>query len=147
VSDVVPFVRKEFSDRVARTIYPAMNRAGLGRQGKRLWYDRRPGSSWVLVEIQISEYTTRTRLGFTVNTAVWPPGTWAAKQRSRLVYAAAPAPFTANAPILARPAQVRPDLWPGNDFVEVTLAGGVRAPGATCSIQIYDRSKIPVARV
>ena len=28
VSDEIPFVRKEFSDQVARTIYPAMKRAG-----------------------------------------------------------------------------------------------------------------------
>jgi hypothetical protein len=118
-------VRKEFSDGVARTIYPAMKRAGLGRQGKRLWYDRRPDTSWVLVEIQMSDHTTRTRLEFTVNTAVWPPGTWAVKQRSHPVYAAEATPATAGAPIFARPDQVRPDLWPHKDFAQVELGGDI----------------------
>ncbi|WP_203915428.1 DUF4304 domain-containing protein, partial [Rhizocola hellebori] len=125
MADEIPFVRKEFSDQVARVIYPALKRAGLGRQGKRLWYDRRDDTSWVLVEIQVSDYTTRTRLEFTVNTAVWPPGTWEIRQRAHPVYAAEPIPFTSSAPVFARPRQVRPDLWPEKDSVEVTLGDGV----------------------
>lgn len=122
VSDEIPFVRKEFSDQVARTIYPAMKRAGLRRQGKRLWYEQRPDSSWVMIEIQVSDHTTRTKLEFTVHTAVWPPGIWAHTQRSHQVWAAAPmpSPYHGSA-ISARPAQVRPDLWPESDFIEVRL--------------------------
>jgi hypothetical protein len=122
VSDEIPFVRKEFSDLVARGIYPSMKRAGLHRKGKRLWYEQRPESSWVLLEIQVSDRTTRTRLQFSVGTAVWPPGTWEYSQQSHPDWAAQEVPFVAhNAPISVRPAQVRPDLWPEKDMAEARL--------------------------
>ncbi len=128
MTDEVPFIRKEFSDLVARRIYPSMKRMGLRRQGKRLWYEQRPDSSWVLVEIQVSDHTTRTTIEYTVNTVVWPPGTWAEMQQRHPVWAAQPMPHaTWGAPIFGRPGAVRPDLWPQQDFVAVSLDDDVAA--------------------
>jgi hypothetical protein len=119
-----------FSDAVARHVYPAMARAGLGRTGKRVWWERRGDGSWVLLEIQISKHTTRTELGFTVNTLVWPPGTWARQQADHPVYAAASVPEAGSAPICLRPHAVAPDRWPWPEFREIDLSADFAAVGA-----------------
>lgn len=116
-----PLIRKRFSDAVARRIYPAMARAGLRRQGKRTWREHRADDSWVVIEIQMSKWTTRTELGFTVNLGVWPPGTWAyCVARTPMWQDTAP-DASATAPIWARPDLVAPALWPWHDFREVDL--------------------------
>lgn len=117
VPDEVPFIRKEFSDAVARHVYPAMKQAGLRRQGKRTFYEQRPDSSWVLLEIMLY-HTTRTETQFSVTTCVWPPGTW---------LDAGTVPFVAlNSPVTARPEQVAAQLWQ-QDFHRVRLGDDLDA--------------------
>ncbi len=115
VSDEIPFIRKEFSDAVARRLYPAMKRAGLRRQGKRTWFEQHPGSSWsswVLLEI-MPHHTTRTTMGFTMGTAVWPPGTWEYCRQGVSAWASEATPYVAfNSPIYTTAHAVAPQLWP-----------------------------------
>lgn len=114
---------------VARRIYPALAKAGLRRQGKRVWWEQPADGAWVLLEMQMSKWTTRQTLGFTINTAVWPTGAYAEYQASVPQWTE-PLPPLSSAPVCLRPRFVAADLWPGGDFREFDLAADLEQVGA-----------------
>lgn len=82
---------------VVAHVAPPLKAAGLRRQGRRTWYEQGAHGGWVLLELQVGRDATRDRLELTLNTVVWPPGTWEHEDGGGL-------PFVAgNAPVFLRP--------------------------------------------
>lgn len=125
-----PFIRRDFSAMVARRIYPAMAQAGLRRQGKRVWWEQHADDAWVLLEMQMSKWTTRRELGFTINTAVWPPGTFSDYQSRVPQWAEPIPPISAGSPIFSRPRTVAAHLWPWDEFREFDISADLDQIGA-----------------
>jgi hypothetical protein len=93
-----------------------------------VWWEQHADGAWVLLEMQVSKWTTRRELGFTVNTAVWPPGTFADYQ-SRVPQWTEPLPPLSAAPISVRPRYVAAQLWPWGDFREFDISADLDQVG------------------
>ena len=96
--------------RVVRTVlHPRLKTDGFTRSGH-TWRRGDPEHGWVFVQLQGNRYNTAARVEVTVNTVVWPAGTW---DVHCAVTGQDPSdrPFVAaNAPVFARPREIAPDL-------------------------------------
>jgi hypothetical protein len=101
---------------VIRTqLHPALRAAGFSRS-QHTWRRGTDDDGWICLQVQGSRHSTSTEVELTVNTFVWPPGTW--PQHCALTGDdVATRPWVAfNAPVCARPREVAPELAPAGDW-------------------------------
>ena len=96
---------------VRALVSPRLRSDGFARSGH-TWRRGDAEQGWVLVQLQGNRYNTADRLEVTVNTAVWPAGTWDV-HCAVAGQDAADRPYVAgDAPVFARPREIAPDLAP-----------------------------------
>ena len=100
---------------VRARLHPRLRSDGFVRSGH-TWRRGDAEQGWLLVQLQGNRDNTAERVEVTVNTVVWPAGTWdtrcAVDGQSQ-----ADRPFVAcNAPVFARPHEVAPDRAPDNEW-------------------------------
>lgn len=135
---------------VSTHVAPPLKAAGLRKSGRRTWYLRDPGGGWVLLELQVDKWATRTELELTVNTVVWPPGTWAwdCQDVPAESYDAAlgQVPHTgANAPFHLRPDDVAAQYGPRDHWWRLDLATDSDALGAELASYLLEAA-LPAGR-
>lgn len=101
---------------VVRTLLsPRLRSDGFAQSGH-TWRRGNAEQGWVLVQLQGDRHNTADRVAVTVNTVVWPAGSWDAHCA---VAGRDPTdrPFVAaDAPVFARPLEVAPDRAPENSW-------------------------------
>jgi hypothetical protein len=97
-------------DAIDSELRPALKAEGFRRRGD-VWTEGDAETGWLLVNVQRSQYNTREKAKFTINTSVWPPGT--AEISSEVLGQDWPPAPTGQAPFHARPGEVAPDLYGG----------------------------------
>ena len=116
-------------DLLSRRLGPVLREQGLRRQGKRTWWQGDADAGWVLLDVQSSKWNTAEQVQLTVNTTVWPAGTWEAHV---LVLGdhGEERPFAAaNAPFHARPDAVAPTAWSSDHWWELERTTDLAALG------------------
>ncbi len=101
---------------VIRTqLHPRLKAAGFSRS-QHTWRRGTDDDGWVCLQVQGSRHSSSAEIELTVNTVVWPPGTW--PQHCALTGDDVTArPWVAfNAPVCARPREVAPELAPAGDW-------------------------------
>jgi hypothetical protein len=116
-------------DLLTRRLAPVLRAERLRREGRRTWWQGEADAGWVLLDVQGSKFNTREQVELTVNTTVWPPGTWEVRGLV-LGEAIEGRPFAAaNAPFYARPQEVRPDRWQVDRWWQLGREADVSALG------------------
>jgi hypothetical protein len=97
-------------------LHPALRELGFRRRG-RTWWRGEPATGWVLLALARWRYNDASRVQFSIETVVWPVGTWetegeispSAARRSR-------PEVTQSAPLSGGPRELLPDRYGGRDW-------------------------------
>lgn len=146
-----PRVQDVLGRLVTRYVAPPLEAAGLRRESRRTWYQRRADGGWVLLELEVGRHATRDALELTLDTVVWPPGTWDAVAQE-LGTTPDDVPHTGgNAPFHLRPRALSPrrddrdDWWRldhdtdadalGEDLARTCLERALPTARALCDVE------------
>ena len=115
VADPGASAQQRLAHVVQAWLSPRLRSEGFVKSGH-TWRRGDAEQGWLLVQLQGSRHNTADQVEVTVNTVVWPAGTWdvhcVTNGQDR-----AERPFAAgNAPVFARPHEVAPDRAPDDDW-------------------------------
>lgn len=101
---------------VIRThLHPRLKAAGFSRS-QHTWRRGTNDDGWICLQVQGSRHSTSTEIELTVNTVVWPPGTWVQHCALNGDDVSARPWVAFNAPVCVRPRDVAPALAPAGDW-------------------------------
>jgi hypothetical protein len=97
---------------VKERLHPALAGEGLRRAG-RTWWAGDAESGWLLVALARGRYNDGARVQFSVETVIWPPGTW---ELVRPATGSSRPDVRENAPLAAGPRDLVPERYGDRDW-------------------------------
>ena len=97
-------------------LHPALGQLGFRRDG-RTWWRGNPSTGWVLFALARWRYNDASRVQFSIETVVWPVGTWETEVTFSPAAARRLRPeVTQSAPLSGGPCELLPDRYGDRDW-------------------------------